>query len=77
MAEVITIGEKGQIVIPRKIRFNLHLEKGSQLIITEEKEKVILKPIKLDAKHAWMLLSEKSLKKVWDNPYDERWDDVL
>jgi len=24
-----------------------------------------------------MLLSESSLKKVWDNPFDERWDDVL
>jgi len=32
---------------------------------------------KLDEKNILMLLSENSLKKTWDNPYDERWDEVL
>jgi len=25
----------------------------------------------------WMLVGEETLKKTWDNPHDERWDDVL
>lgn len=25
----------------------------------------------------WMLTGEETLKKLWDNPYDEIWDDVL
>ncbi len=77
MAEVVTIGEKGQIVIPKKIRDDFKLDKGTKLLITEDKEKITIKPIKLDEKHLFMLLSEKSLKKTWDNSYDDRWDDVL
>ena len=77
MAEVITVGEKGQIVIPKKMREYLNIIKGTKLLVSEDKEKIIIKPVKLNEKHLFMLLSETSLKKTWDNPYDERWDDVL
>jgi len=77
MAELITVGEKGQIVIPIQYRRDLKIEKGTQLIITEDKDKITIKPVKLDEKQMLMLLSETSLKKTWDNKYDERWDDVL
>ena len=77
MPEVVTVGEKGQIVIPKKMRKELKIEKGTKLIISEDKDKITIKPVKLDEKHILMLLSETSLKKTWDNPYDERWDDVL
>ena len=77
MTEVITVGEKGQIVIPKKIRESLKIGKGTKLIVSEDKDKITIKPVKLDEKHMLMLLSESSLKKTWDNPYDERWDDVL
>ncbi len=75
--EVVTVGEKGQIVIPKKIREEFHIAKGTKLLISEEQEKITIKPITLDERHFLMLLSESSLKKTWDNPYDERWDDVL
>jgi len=77
MTELITVGEKGQIVIPKKYRNNLKLDKGTKLLAIEENDRIILKPVKLDDKHLMMLLSEYSLKKVWDNKFDERWDDVL
>ncbi|MBI2136040.1 AbrB/MazE/SpoVT family DNA-binding domain-containing protein [Candidatus Woesearchaeota archaeon] len=77
MTELITIGEKGQIVIPKKFRDDLKLHKGARILATEENNKIILNPVKLDEKHLMMLLSESSLKKVWNNKYDERWDDVL
>ena len=77
MAEVITIGEKGQIVIPKKIRNDFKLDKGTKLLIMEEKGKITIKPIRLDGKHLFMLLSEKSLKKTWDNIYDERWNWII
>lgn len=76
MAEVICVGEKGQIVIPKKIRDDFKIEKGIKLLITEEKGKIVLKPITLQDKHLFMLLSESSLKKTWNNKYDSRWDDV-
>ena len=77
MTELITVGEKGQIVIPKKMRENFKIIKGTQIIVSEDKDKITIKPVKLDEKHILMLLSESSLKKTWDNPYDERWDDVL
>ena len=75
--EVVTVGEKGQIVIPKKMRDILKIAKGSKLIVREDKDKITIKPVKMSEKHLLMLLSETSLKKTWDNPYDERWDDVL
>ena len=77
MAEVISVGEKGQIVIPKAIRENFRIIKGTKLLVSRDKDKITIKPLRLDEKHLLMLLSETSLKKTWQNPYDERWDDVL
>ncbi|MBS3102525.1 AbrB/MazE/SpoVT family DNA-binding domain-containing protein [Candidatus Woesearchaeota archaeon] len=77
MTELITVGKKGQIVIPKKMRDDLKIDKGTKLLISEGKDKITIKPVKMSEKHLLMLLSETSLKKTWQNPYDERWDDVL
>lgn len=77
MTEVISVGEKGQIVIPKKLRDEFKIDKGTKLLVTEENDKIVLKPVTLDERHLLMLVSEASLKKVWGNKYDERWDDVL
>ena len=77
MTEVITVGEKGQVVIPKKFRDNLKIVKGTKILIKEKKGELTIIPINLDENYAWMLLSEESLKKVWDNPFDKRWDDVF
>ncbi len=77
MTEIVTVGEKGQIVIPKKFRDEFKIEKGTKLLVNEQNDKIILKPAKLDESQLLMLLSETSLKKTWDNKYDQRWDDVL
>ncbi|MBI3051528.1 AbrB/MazE/SpoVT family DNA-binding domain-containing protein [Candidatus Woesearchaeota archaeon] len=77
MAEIITVGEKGQIVIPKRMRENFKIDKGTKLLVSEDRGRITIKPMKLDERHLLMLLSETSLKKTWQNPYDERWDDVL
>ncbi len=77
MGEIVTVGEKGQIVIPKQMRDYFHIEKGTKLLVKESEGTLILSPVELNDKHLFMLASESSLKKIWDNPYDERWDDVL
>jgi len=77
MPDLVTLGEKGQIVIPKRVREDFRLKKGTKLLLKEEEERIILKPITLDEPHYWMLVAESSLRKTWDNKYDERWDDVL
>jgi len=77
MKELINVGEKGQIVIPKNIRESFRIRKGTKLLIKGDNKKIIIKPVRLDEKHLFLLLSESSLKKTWNNKYDERWDDVL
>ena len=77
MAEVVSVGEKGQIVIPKKFRDDLQIGKNAKLLIAEEKGKLIIRKIVLDEDALWMLAGEETLKKTWANPHDERWDDVL
>jgi len=64
-------------VIPKKIRENFKTIKGVKLLVTKDKGKIILKPIKLSESHMLILLSEPALKKTWNNKYNEQWDDVL
>ena len=77
MTEVVTVGEKGQIVIPKKLRDEFNIEKGMKLVLREEKDGIVIKPARMTETQLLMLLSEPALKKTWDNHYDERWDDVL
>ena len=77
MKELINVGEKGQIVIPKNIRESFRIRKGTKLLIKGDNKKIIIKPVRLDEKHLFLLLSESSLKKTWNNKYDERWDEVL
>ncbi len=48
MVEIITVGEKGQIVIPKAIRDNFKIGKGAKLLVSESNGKITIKPVKLD-----------------------------
>jgi AbrB family looped-hinge helix DNA binding protein len=43
--ETVTLSSKGQIVIPVGIRKRMRLKTGNKLIIEEESEGIVLKPI--------------------------------
>jgi AbrB family looped-hinge helix DNA binding protein len=75
--DLVKVGEKGQIVIPKKMREDLKIEKGTRLIITEEGSKITIKKAALEEDQLWMLAGEETLKKTWDNKHDERWNDAL
>lgn len=44
--DVTSVSSKGQIVIPNKIREFMHLEPGTKLIVVQEGDNILLKPIK-------------------------------
>ena len=48
--EVTSLSTKGQIVIPKEIRKNLGLKPGTKLIVIQEKDNILLKPITLPKK---------------------------
>lgn len=48
--ETVTVSSKGQIVIPAGVRKRMRLKTGNKLIIEEESEGILLKPlVKLSA----------------------------
>lgn len=80
--DIISVSSKGQIVIPEKVRKNLKIKEGSKLALFEQdgvlllkKEEDVEKIIYDNQKKemiGWMLLAEKSLKDIWDNPKDDK-----
>ncbi|RPJ06247.1 MAG: AbrB/MazE/SpoVT family DNA-binding domain-containing protein [Spirochaetaceae bacterium] len=44
----VTLTQKGQIVIPAKVRQKLNLKKGSRLSLEEQDDKIILKAVNKD-----------------------------
>ncbi len=80
--KTLKLSDKGQISIPKEIRNGMHLKKGDKLILMTKGEQLILQKADLLLKRIGieedsvgnMLLSEGTLKKDWNNKYDERWD---
>ena len=80
--KTIKLSEKGQISIPKEIRKGMHLKKGDKLVLMAKGEQLILQKADLLMKRLGieeesisnMVASEGTLKKDWDNKYDERWN---
>ena len=49
----VLLSERGQIVIAKKIRDSVHIEKGDELEIETEGETIILKPIRRFKAKKW------------------------
>ncbi len=80
---VVTMSEKGQIVLPKKTRENLRLKKGDKLLLVEEDKRISLSKVSglSKARNAFeglstMLASEKVLAKDWNFKGDDVWDDL-
>jgi len=80
--QTVRVSEKGVIAIPAKMRRRLGLRRGSQLLLIEEKGRILLTKAERAAaalagdfsdltKHV-----EPSFRNLWDNEADEVWDHV-
>ena len=80
--KTIKLSEKGQISIPKEMREGMHLKKGDRLVLMAKGEQLImqkadsvLKKLGIEEESLNnMLASSETLKKDWDNEYDERWN---
>ena len=76
----VKVSDKGQIAIPQSIREHIGIEKGDELILIEEDNKILIEKaetskLKDDFKDL-LKLSELSLKKFWSSKEDDVWDKV-
>ncbi len=79
MVKTVKVSEKGQIAIPLEIREAIGLKRGDELLLLQEGEKVFIEKATSAMKDEFELLlkaSEKTLKKLWDNKFDEVWNNV-
>lgn len=84
MVEIKTIklSSKGQICIPKETRKEVNFKEGEKLVLIAKDHEIIIKKSKemlnkLDFQTEsmkTMLMSKDSLKKDWDNDYDDRWN---
>ena len=80
--KTVVFSSKGQICIPKEMRNEVKFKEGEKLILIADKDQLIIKKmsdflqkLKINSDSlTTMLLSEESLKKDWDNKYDERWN---
>ena len=73
---------KGQLTIPVDILRAMGLQRGDELVLIQEDDRVVLAKAETVAKAyvddlaGWERISEPSLADVWDNAEDEAWNDV-
>jgi len=62
--EVTSLSSKGQIVIPDRIRKQLHLKTGSKLIVITDGSNLLLKPLEAPKMETFKKLIKESRKIV-------------
>ncbi|HLD04414.1 MAG TPA: AbrB/MazE/SpoVT family DNA-binding domain-containing protein [Candidatus Nanoarchaeia archaeon] len=85
--DTIKVSSRGQIVIPEEVRKGLGIKEGTKLVLIQRGNRVILERVQdfmKDIEKAeqerlgWMLLGEKGMADIWDNPQDEEvWKQYL
>lgn len=72
---IVTVSEKGQIVLPKKMRDLLKIGEGSKLFVEEKKGQITLTKMENKMRDASSyILSQKSFAKTWDTKEeDEAW----
>ena len=80
IVKTVKVSNKGQISIPLEIRERTGINKGDELMLLQEGNKILIeaavnvtKKVKDDFSDI-LKLSEKSLIKLWDNKSDEIWN---
>jgi len=81
--KMVKVSDKGQISVPQEVRSIMKINKGDELVLIQDKGLIMLQKSS-EASKAFSenfqdikKLTEKSLKKVWDNKEDEAWNTYL
>lgn len=76
----IRVSDKGQVSIPTDIRKSMGIKKGDNLVMLQKGDKIILEKsekimLKLDDEFKDVdIVTEQSLKELWDNKHDDEWN---
>ena len=77
--EIITLSEKGQIVLPKRVREEMGVGRGSKLLLVEKQGRATLTKVDdlLKEKFSALLAPERSLAKDWlSKEEEEAWKNL-
>jgi len=74
--KVIRVTDKGQISLPIRMREILGIKYGDNLLVTQDRDSVVIKKVKKENFHDLLKHSEKLAKKFWGNKEDEIWNEI-
>ncbi len=77
--KTVKVSDKGQIAIPIEIRELIGINKGDNLILVQEKNKILIEKDSERLKEDFNDLlkhSEKVAEELWRNKEDEIWDTI-
>lgn len=83
ITKTIKVTNKGQISIPSSIREMIGIEKGDELLIIEDKGKILIEKVNNINKQItdnftdMINFSQKTLSEIWDNKEDDIWSEYL
>ncbi len=81
--KTVKVSDKGQISIPSEIREEAGIERGDELVLIEDRGKILLEKVETASKEIkddfkdLLKFSEHSLKKLWLNKENDIWDNYL
>jgi len=76
ISKIIKVSDKGQIAIPVEMRETIGIDKGDSLMIVQTGKRLVMEKPKAVEEDFSGLISEDVMKKLWDNEYDEVWNNV-
>jgi AbrB family looped-hinge helix DNA binding protein len=62
MGYIVTVDERGRIVIPKEIRDKLNLNEGSEVEISVEDGRIIINVKKISVEHIYGIAGKESVK---------------
>lgn len=82
LVRTLTVSEKGQVVLPADVRRAMGIEKGTELVLVFDGERLLLQKAGRAAATlgedftGLLAATEATLRDVWENDEDEAWDRV-
>jgi AbrB family looped-hinge helix DNA binding protein len=82
IVKTVKVSAKGQFTLPAEVMRELNLRKGTEMLLVQDGDKVFLRKASavgkemIDDLAGFENLGLTSFARLWDNPYDEVWNDV-
>ncbi len=73
-AKIVKVTDKGQIALPIRMREEVGISNGDNLLLVQEGDSILIQKVSKDKFKDLLKHSEKVAKKFWSSKDDDVWD---